>query len=123
MEMSFHEAYEGQELPPCLKQVVLDFPVDLDHARKLFKLEPETETYACCPSCFSLYSPSKTEAIHPSSNHNSGPIKPTVTGTEWSEQLPYHNMKPGKRPTKSLYPTHCTFRETPNSPECGSVLL
>lgn len=123
MEMSFHEAYEGQELPPRLNQLVLDFPVDLDHARKFFELEPETQTYACCPNCFSLYLPSEREAVRTSGNHNSGPVDSTATGTQWSEQLPYHGMKPGKVSTKAPYPTHCTSRETSDSPECGSALL
>ncbi|KAG2048609.1 hypothetical protein BDR06DRAFT_1012875 [Suillus hirtellus] len=123
MEMSFLEACEGQELPPWLNQLVLDFPVNLDHARKFFKLEPKTKTYACCPSCFSLYLPSETEVIRPASNHNSEPIASTVTGTEWSRQLPYHDMKRGKVPTKTPYPTHCTSKETSNGPECGSALL
>lgn len=128
MEMSFHEAHRGQELPPRLSQLVQDFPVDLDQARKCFELEPETVTYACCPSCFSLYLPSVTVSNRSSGDHISHPTQPTVTVPEegnsgWSGQLPYHDTGLGKAPTKTPYPTHCTFRELSDSPECGTPLL
>ncbi|KAI0706637.1 hypothetical protein C8Q76DRAFT_696813 [Earliella scabrosa] len=44
-----------------LDSIVKGIPADLSTAIKRFDIEPDTTTYACCPECFALYPPRRTD--------------------------------------------------------------
>lgn len=120
MKLAFLEV-SGPELSPQASALVRNFPTNLETARKVFALEPDTTRYACCPKCFAIYPPkSRTgKADDPPYERQT-----SLHSSHLFTELPFFresDIAPSLHSAE--YPLLCTFQEIKDGKGCGHRLL